>query len=168
MKKFLFYLLQFTWGLPQNLAGLVAYLMMCGKFKHERYQNAVVTYVQTQKPFGGISLGIFIFVNADRSEEWLHDTRIHEYGHTIQSVVLGPVWPLVIALPSIIWCNFGPLCRYRKEKDVSYYTLYCEGWANVWGSRFSGESFVTDEMLNRGRYGKPWKRVERSESNGSV
>lgn len=163
MKKFLFYLLQFTWGLPQNLVGLIAFLVMRKTCRHERFHNAFVTYVQTDKPFGGVSLGIFIFVNADRTGEWLHDTRIHEYGHTIQSIVLGPIWPFVIALPSVIWCNFPPLCRYRKEKDISYYALYCEGWANLWGSRFSGESFVTDEMLHRGRFGKPWKQQDKEQ-----
>ena len=163
MKKFLFYLLQFTWGLPQNLVGLIAFLVMRKTCRHDRFHNAFVTYVQTAKPFGGVSLGIFIFVNADRTEEWLHDTRIHEYGHTIQSIVLGPIWPFVIALPSVIWGNFPPLFRYRTEKDVSDYALYCEGWANLWGSRFSGESFVTDEMLHRGRFGKPWKQQEKEQ-----
>jgi oligoendopeptidase F len=40
-----------------------------------------------QENFGGVSIGIFIFMNPDRPEDWLHDTRIHEYGHTIQSLV---------------------------------------------------------------------------------
>ena len=158
MKKVLFYFVQFTWGILQNLVGLIGFLLFSGKYRHDRFHNAFVTYVDTDKPFGGISLGIFIFVNGKRSEEWLHDTRIHEYGHTIQSLVLGPMWPLVIALPSFIWCNFPPLCRYRKENDVSYYALYCEGWANIWGSKASGQDFITEEMLTRGWFGKPWKR----------
>ena len=156
MKKFLFYLVQFTWGLAQNLVGLIAFLALSKKYRHEKFENAFVTFVDTEKPFGGISLGIFIFVNGKRKDEWLHDTCVHEYGHTIQSLVLGPVWPFVIALPSVIWCNFPPLTRYRKEKDVSYYALYCEGWANVWGSRASGQPFLTGEMRTRGYYGKPW------------
>ena len=158
MKRVLFYLVQFTWGSLQNIAGLVGFLALSKKYRHDRFENAFVTYVDTDKPFGGVSLGIFIFVNGKKSDEWLHDTRIHEYGHTIQSLVLGPVWPLVIALPSMIWCNFPPLCRYRKENDVSYYALYCEGWANVWGSRCSKQDFITEEMLRRGYFGKPWKR----------
>lgn len=156
MKKILFYLIQFTWALPQNLAGLIGFLIFKSKgAKHDGFHNAFITYVETEKPFGGISLGCFIFVNAKRTDEWLHDTRIHEFGHTIQSIVLGPTWVFVIGIPSIIWCNFKPICKYRKENDVSYYTIYCEGWANLWGSKFSGEKFVTDELLTRGRFGKP-------------
>ena len=121
MKKFLFYLIQFTWGLPQNLAGLIGYLALYKKSRHEK-------------------------------------SRIHEYGHTIQSLVLGPLYFVVIGFPSILWCNLPPVCRYRKKNNVSYYTLYCEGWANLWGSRFGGQKFITKELLERGRFGKPLKQ----------
>ena len=158
MKKALFYLLQFTWGLPQNLVGLIGFLVFLRSARHDRFENAVITYIDTEKSFGGISLGIFIFVNGKKQDEWLHDTRIHEYGHTIQSLVLGPLYFLVIGFPSIIWCNFPPIVRYRRQNDVSYYTIYCEGWANVWGSRFSKQNFCSKELLNRGYFGKPWKQ----------
>ena len=45
MKKFLFYLVQFTWALPQNLVGGIGFLALRKKYKHERFNNAFVTYV---------------------------------------------------------------------------------------------------------------------------
>ncbi len=156
MKKVLFYLVQFTWGLPQNLIGLILFIAKHKVYRHERYHRSLITYIETDKPFGGVSFGIFIFINAGREDDWRYDSRIHEYGHTIQSLVLGPVWMFVIALPSVIWCNLPALVKYREDKDVSYYALYCEGWANIWGERFSGEKFISDDMLNHGRYGKPF------------
>ena len=158
MKKLLFYLIQFTWGLPQNLAGLIGYLILAPKHKHERFHNAIITYVE-KKNFGGVSLGIFIFINPGKREDWLHDTRIHEYGHTIQSLLLGPLYFFVIGIPSGIWCNFPAFVKYRKEKNVSYYWLYCEGWANLWGRRWAKEDFVSEEMLTRGIIGKPLKKL---------
>ena len=157
MKDFLFYLVQFTWALPQNLVGAIAYLILSRKHKHERFHRAFITYVE-KEGFGGVSIGIFIFINPAKKEDWLHDTRIHEYGHTIQSVFLGPLWPFVIALPSVIWCGSKALNKLRKEKDISYYWLYCEGWANLWGARWSGEKFISKEMHDRGRFGKPMKK----------
>lgn len=65
MKKFLFYLVQFTWALPQNLVGGIGFLALRKKYKHERFNNAFVTYVPHDN-FGGVSLGIFIFMNPDR------------------------------------------------------------------------------------------------------
>ena len=55
---------------------------------------------------------------------------------TWQCLLLGPLYYLVIALPSAVWCNFFE--GYRKKNNVSYYKLYCEGWANAWGQKFSG------------------------------
>lgn len=152
MKRFLFYLVQFTWGIVQNIMGLVAFLALYRGRKHEKFHNAIITYVD-KKGFGGLSLGIFIFINAKRDGEWLHDTQIHEYGHTIQSNILGPVWPFVIALPSVIWCNV--LDKYRKKNNISYYKLYCEGWANMCGLWATKDKFQSKECIERGRYGKP-------------
>ena len=45
MKKFLFYLVQFTWALPQNLVGGIGFLALRKKYKHERFNNAFVTSV---------------------------------------------------------------------------------------------------------------------------
>mgnify|MGYP007099320789 FL=1 len=36
----------------------------------------------------------------------------HEYGHTVQSLILEPIWLFVIGLPSLIWC--GCFSKYRE------------------------------------------------------
>lgn len=143
--KPLFYLIQATWALPQNLVGGIAYLALKGKYPHERFHESFVTYIE-KKGFGGVSLGCFIFMNPGRGEDYAHDTRIHEFGHCVQSLVLGGLYWPVIAIPSFIWCNLPACIRYRKEKNVSYYKLYCERWANRWGSRWTGEAFRSEEM----------------------
>ena len=132
--RFLFYFVQFTWGLPVNLIGGIGWLILRGKFRHERFKNAFVTYVPGN--WGGVSLGLFIFMAEGRTEGWTRNTKIHEYGHTIQCLLLGPLYWLVIAAPSAVWCNFFD--NYRKKNNVSYYKLYCESWANRWGSLWSG------------------------------
>lgn len=134
--RFFFYLWQFTWGLPVNIFGLIGYLVLYKKCRHEKFCNAFITYVP--KKFGGVSIGIFIFIREDANDEWTHDTRIHEYGHTIQCLLLGPLYWLVIGLPSAVWCNFPYFVKMRKEKNISYYKLYCEAWANLWGQKWSG------------------------------
>jgi hypothetical protein len=157
MKRALFLLWQFTWGLPQNLIGLIAYLSMRKKCEHKRFGQAIVTYVPvTEKPFGGVSLGMFIFVNPTRPGDWLFDTHIHEYGHTIQSLILGWLYFPVIGVPSFLWCNLKSVIAWRKEHNCSYYRLYCEGWANHLGVWASKTDFVSEEMLARGDYDKPF------------
>ena len=133
---FLFYLVQWTWGLPVNLVGAIAFLI-CTKIKGRRWQKFGYSYI-VYLPWnqGGLSLGLFIFMkDQHKSKKWTYNTRIHEYGHTCQCLLLGPLYYIVIALPSAIWCNFFE--GYRKKNNVSYYKVYCESWANTWGQKFS-------------------------------
>ena len=61
-KKFLFYFVQWTWGLPVNLVGGIVFLI-CTKILGRRYQKfgyAKVTYLPWKQ--GGLSLGLFIFM----------------------------------------------------------------------------------------------------------
>lgn len=137
----LFYLVQWTWGLPVNLVGGIAYLI-CTRVLHRRRQKfgyANIVFLPWNS--GGLSMGLFIFMKDNhKSEKWTYNTRIHEYGHTWQCLLLGPLYYIVIALPSAVWCNFFE--GYRKKNNVSYYKLYCEGWANAWGQKFSKMKMV--------------------------
>ena len=134
--RFLFYFVQWTWGLPVNLIGLIVYLCLYKKCRHEKYKNAYISYIPWNQ--GGLSMGQFIFMAEDRNDGWTNNTKIHEYGHTIQCLLLGPLYWIVIGAPSAIWCNC--FATYRKKHNVSYYKLYCESWANRWGQTWSGET----------------------------
>ena len=59
--QLMYVLLQFTWGILQNLAGLVMFLAckMLG-CKSKKYKNAVVT--KWNNKYGSVSLGMFLFV----------------------------------------------------------------------------------------------------------
>lgn len=131
----LFALVQWTWGLPQTLLGALLAL----RYAHCRRRfmsGAVVTY--HDGAFGGVSLGMFVFVNASRPEKWILDAEVHEYGHALQSLLLGPLYLVVIGLPSALWCGLGACVRYRRERAVSYYAFYPESWANAWGAAATG------------------------------
>ena len=146
IKSILFYGLQFTWGLPQNLAGAIMYLQQRKNGKTDRFHYGIVTYID-KKNFGGVSLGVFTFVCANRSEAWTHDTRIHEYGHTFQSLLLGPLYFPVVGIPSFIWCNLPVFAKQHKADPGHYYKLYCESWANSWGSYFAKDTFLEDKYF---------------------
>lgn len=129
----LFYLLQFTWGLPVNLAGLLVFLCCRKRFRRERFCNSIVTHLPGER--GGLSLGIFIFLSSSNAHERSR-LCVHEYGHTVQCLFLGPLYWAVIAVPSAIWYHF--FAGYRKKHHISYDTLYCERWATAWGRKWSG------------------------------
>ena len=132
MKKILYIILQLIWGLPQTLLGFAVFLWW-RKAPHSRYHGAIVT---EWKKRTGLSLGLFLFVpEGELGKAFL----VHEYGHTIQSLLLGPLYLLVIGLPSAMWCNVPYLVALRKNKKISYQSFYTEHSADRWGERITGE-----------------------------
>ena len=88
VRAILFYFWQFTYAILQNIAGLVMLAIYKSRgAKSEIFHNAVITYID-KKNFGGVSLGMFIFINKNTTGDKLHDMKIHEYGHTVRSVSL--------------------------------------------------------------------------------
>lgn len=129
----LFYSIQFTWGLSVNLAGLLVFLCCRARFPSDRFRNGIVTYLPGNS--GGLSLGIFMFLSVPNTAN-SSGLCAHEYGHTIQCLFLGPLYWIVVAVPSVIWrCFFE---GYREKRHISYDALYCERWATAWGRRWGG------------------------------
>ena len=131
--RILFYLLQFTWGLSVNLAGLLVFLCCRRYARSAIFCNSVVTCLPGNR--GGLSLGIFIFLSISAADE-RRRLRVHEYGHTVQCLFLGPMYWIAIVLPSAIWFHF--FAGYRKKHRTPYDAFYCERWATAWGKRWSG------------------------------
>lgn len=123
----------FLWGLPQNIVGLILYSICYQKSKKDpnasqgRINDSY--YCSIKGDGSAISLGMFIIVFGIYED---YDRLLkHEYGHSIQSKILGPLYFLVIGLPSIIWA--GLFRKYRQKNKISYYSLYTEKWANKLG-----------------------------------
>ena len=124
----LYYLLQWTWGIVQNIVGLAFFLVNIRK-KHYRFNGAVVT--EWNYPRGSLGMGMFIFVSVSKkSPDAIRKVALHEYGHTLQSIILGPLYLIVIGLPSLLWCSLPCFANYRRKHNISYYRFYTEHWAN--------------------------------------
>ena len=137
MVKFLFRLWQWTWGLPQTLIGFMICLAHKGA-PRRNYHGCIVT---KWKHSGSLGLGMFLFLS-ERSYDAAADVQVHEFGHSVQSAILGPLFLIVMGIPSFLWCNLKPCRKLRREKGVSYYRLYTESNAN-WLGRL-----VTKEPCN--------------------
>ena len=132
MKQIGYSILQILWGFPQTLFGFAVFLCTV-KAPHYRYHGAIVT---EWKKKTGLSLGMFLFVPEGNTGR---DFLVHEYGHTIQSLVLGPFYLFVIGLPSALWCNLRCFANLRRKRRISYQKLYTERWANRLGEKTTGE-----------------------------
>lgn len=128
LREALFVFLQCTWGLPQTIAGFIVYLICrmrgCECFF---FGGAICTEWHRDD---GISLGLFIFCPAGGG------IHLHEYGHTVQSLLLGPLYLALVSLPSLMWAGLPVFRRMRREKRVPYSRLFCEGWADRIGAKY--------------------------------
>ena len=110
IKRTLFYCLSFTWGIIMSLIGLIA-VTSIGLFKgFHTYHGRLFTSIG--KNWGGVSLGCFFICSEDciNSEH----LKAHECGHGLQSIVFGPLFPFVVAIPSMIFSNYFTR-RVNKE-----------------------------------------------------
>lgn len=131
MKKFK-EILMYLWQLPQNLIGLLLVWFYKPTRKHI-LENGVIVYYSSTFP-GGISLGKYCIVRMyhyrkDINESLKRDTVRHEaIGHTQQSRWFGPLYLLVIGIPSITWAwLYGSVI---KETPNGYFKFYTEKWAD--------------------------------------
>lgn len=136
MKRILVMLLQCTWGIAQTLLGAIVFLKFI-RYPHRIYRGCIDTRWDSR---GGMSLGLFIFTpdeETDRAEK----VRVHEYGHCIQSIVLGPLY-LIVGLISVSWANLPCFVKLRREKKIPYTACFVESWASKWGEWVTGEKAI--------------------------
>lgn len=152
MKKSLYYILQWTWGLPLNIIGALAFIV-CGAinlwssciynktvFRIYRYRKAIC--IVAPKSFGGIDLGMF-FVRGKYDE----NVCAHEYGHSIQNIQWGWLFIFVIGLPSLLraaWRMFYRRFIYNKtrKKLSDYYSIWFEKQASLYGEKAQNSSWL--------------------------
>lgn len=120
------FILDWVWQLPQNALGalfkkvLIMNDAIWDSLNNENQHCIVyVTYVD-----GAVSLGKYIFVSAEYDN--LYYIIAHEKGHSVQSKYLGPLYLIVIGLPSVIW----KLIHKKLVPNKNYYWFYTEAWAN--------------------------------------
>lgn len=141
MKRALYLIWQCTWGVLQSAAGACVLLLHI-RNRHYCFHGAVIT---EWKYGSSVSLGMFIFITDDpcypklkneyTKAELSEKLLVHEYGHTIQSLILGPLYLFVIGIPSILWAGLPLFIKKRNEKCISYYAFYTERWADRLGEK---------------------------------
>ena len=121
MKEFF---INYIWQFIQNTLGILYKWYL---------ENDVITRVDYSatdyecyltRSGGGITLGRYIFVNQHFKD--LSNVILHERGHVKQSRILGPLYIIIICIPSILWAGLHNTITPNK----SYYWFYTENWAN--------------------------------------
>lgn len=125
-----------VWELPQNLAGLAVLVFMKrkgGVLKTETGNHRI--FIETKGT--GVSLGSFVFWTkaGNRFPHLVNDCRMHEYGHTIQSALLGPAYLVLIGIPSLARVFYR---RWYRNKYGMGWENYYKGYPENWADRLGG------------------------------
>lgn len=134
--KFLVLSFLYLWELPQNILGLMFFVIMKSR------QKIINTEIEThhlyfETPNTGVSLGWYIFWTqaGNRFSHLINDCRMHEYGHAKQSVILGPFYLIVVGIPSL------SRVFYRKWYHKTYgqhWKNYFNGFPENWADQLGG------------------------------
>ena len=129
LKRIAYIFIQCTWGAVQSLLGLIAMLLL-GNQKRGFYRCAVLTEYDID------SVPKYMrWLGCERARE----IASHEYGHTLQSLLLGPRYLIMVGAPSFIWCrHYGKHRGEYAARGISYYSRYPEKQATALGLRAGG------------------------------
>lgn len=141
MKRFLFYFLNLTWGLPLNIVGgLVALVLVIARKKPKRWGDCF--YFEVGENWGGLELGIFFLTSKNPS---IH-TRNHEHGHAIQNCFFGVLMPFIVNIPSAIryW-----LRKFKTQKGKYIYSTIIAFCIGIIGSSLIFIPLTIFEIVGR-------------------
>ncbi|WP_071393444.1 hypothetical protein [Bacillus tuaregi] len=134
MRTFLFWLMQLTWGIGLNVIGAIIALGLLAKGSRlKRFGYAL--YCETGNHWGGVNFGGFFFVQKNANLQ----LKSHEYGHCFQNLMLGPLMPFLVTIPSAIRYHYRSYKRAKGFALPPYDSFWCEGWATRLGVKYYQE-----------------------------
>ena len=127
MKKISNYIkdsIKWLWQFPQNILALCLEGILCEGANRicKKDGNIIINNIVFPS---ALSLGDYIFVGLQFTEK----TILHECGHSKQSDILGPLYLIVIGIPSLLHNIVHTICGKIGIK-WNYYSFYTEAWAN--------------------------------------
>ena len=135
-----YYITQWTWGIIMNIIGFFVFLfaVMAG-WSVGKYRNAIKITCPGKHAWGGVNLGMFIMIT-----EGNESSLPHEYGHSIQNLSWGLLFPFMIAIPSAIRLWYREFKYHKKglTPPTKYDDIWFEGEATKFG-RLANEEYWT-------------------------
>lgn len=124
----------FTACLPQVLLSLGgAALAWAGGGRAEALRGSVVWRVGWMDRLGGVCLGPVILVGTRASDALI----LHEWGHFRQHLRLGPLYLLVVGIPSVAHAAW-----HHQHPEANYFHFYTEAWADHLGGVYDQHRHV--------------------------
>lgn len=131
--KILYWILSLTWGAILSIPGLIGLCVLwaagCPIIK-----NGFSYIVVVGNGWGGLNLGIISFVEKS-GDEYFQSTRRHEFGHSLQNIIFGPLQLFIVAIPSVIRYWYQTIRDIKGLPNKDYDAIWFEGTATKYGTK---------------------------------
>ena len=133
----LYWILQLTWGSLMTLLGIIVTIIALLFLRGKIHLNGFGFITEFGGNWGGLSLGAFSFCGNYRinSFSYYEKTRNHEFGHSLQNIILGPLMPFVVGIPSAVRYWYKRIAEKKGKRFPRhwYYQIWFESTASSWG-----------------------------------
>ena len=122
-------ILYWIWQLPQNLLGVLWRNIKKDSIITDISNNdikSVGAKAYLIKAGGAVTLGKYVFISQTYRDQGM--TIKHECGHVKQSKMLGPLYLIVIGIPSILHAQLNDYIGCDEESGYSHF--YTEKYAD--------------------------------------
>jgi len=158
--RWLYEVLIYTWGAIMSVIGLVAagIMRVFGRAKAKRFAGGWTFYQEVGECWGGVSLGGNFFKDKNCTGE---ETCEHEFGHTFQNALLGPLAIVLAFVPSFVRYWYQTWADKKGKPLKDYDAVWFEGAASDCG-RWAAETIKRDRAWKE--IMKKAKKIERMEN----
>ena len=153
MKKILlgilYWIVQLTWGGLLTIPGLLitgfAILFLGGTPHH----NGFSYIVEVGGNWGGIDIGCVSMCGRYNTQEascynpnYYEHVRRHEFGHSIQQLILGPFQLFVVGIPSVVrYWYFTLSDKVHKPYDYIWFEYTASKWGTAWINKLENADY---------------------------
>lgn len=106
--------------------------------KGKPHKNGFSYIVEIGENWGGVELGAVALCGRYATQgspaydmQWYEHTRRHEFGHTVQNLIFGPLQLFIVGIPSAARYWYQRLTPERVHKPYDY--VWFEYTASKWG-----------------------------------
>lgn len=117
-----------------TIPGLIITAFCILFLKGKAHRNGFSYIVEVGGNWGGLELGAVAICGnySETNKEGFDHIRSHEFGHSIQQLIFGPLFVFIIGIPSAVRYWYFELTPNKPHQDYDY--VWFEYTASKWGT----------------------------------
>lgn len=130
--KVLYYILACTWGVLMTFLGALITAILYIFVQDSRPTTYYWVYYMMVGPdyWGGLEMGLMFIRDKKSSENHINP---HEWGHTFQNCIFGPLFPFLVAIPSATRYWIQEFRSRKGKTNPDYDSIWFEDSATQCG-----------------------------------